>query len=132
VAEPRTSRAPKRRYAGGSLAAALARHVVCRALAAGLLVTGAAAPGVASVAPTSRTVTIENMRFSPETLTVKRGDRVVWVNKDLFPHTATAQGVFDSKSIAPKASWTHVADKAGRYGYVCTLHPTMKATLVVE
>jgi plastocyanin len=28
--------------------------------------------------------------LSPDTLTVKRGDTAVWVNKDPFPHTVTA------------------------------------------
>ena len=29
------------------------------------------------------------MQFAPQTLTVKAGDRVLWQNKDLVPHTAT-------------------------------------------
>jgi plastocyanin len=106
----------------------------CRVVLAGLLVTG----GVASVmsearaAPKTYVITIENMRFNPEVLTVKRGDRVVWINKDLFPHTATAETkAFDSRSIEPNASWTYEARKAGEYAYVCTLHPTMKARLTV-
>ena len=82
------------------------------------------------------TVTIENLQFEPQTLTVKRGDRVVWVNQDLVPHTATAEKSapknFDSHSIAPNTSWTYIASTPGRYAYMCTLHPTMKATLVVE
>jgi len=82
--------------------------------------------------PPSHTITIENMQFSPQTLTIKRGDRVVWANKDLVPHTATAAKAFDSRSVAPNASWSYVARKPGRYDYVCTLHPTMKGTLVVE
>jgi plastocyanin len=80
----------------------------------------------------THTVTMEGMRFSPETLTVKRGDRVVWVNKDFAPHTATAAGAFDSRSVAANTSWTHVATRRGRYDYLCTLHPMMKGTLVVE
>src|SRR5258708_1422987 len=55
-------------------------------------------------------VVIEQMRFDPPVLTVRRGDRVVWVNKDLFPHTASANSkTFDSSSIAPNASWSYVA-----------------------
>lgn len=77
------------------------------------------------------TVVIEHMQFSPPTLTVRRGERVVWVNQDLVPHTATAAGAFDSRSLAAGASWSHVARQAGRHDYVCTLHPTMKGTLVV-
>lgn len=86
----------------------------------------------ASAAPTTHVITIENMRFNPDVLTVHRGDRVVWINKDLFPHTATAETkAFDSRSIEPNASWTYVARKAGEYAYVCSLHPTMKARLTV-
>ena len=75
------------------------------------------------------------MRFGPQTLTVKVGDRITWINKDLVPHTATAASggkMFDSRSIASNASWTLVADKAGRYTYVCALHPTMTGILTVE
>jgi len=40
------------------------------------------------------------MQFNPAELTVHRGDRVVWVSKDLFPHTATAKDkTFDSGTI---------------------------------
>jgi plastocyanin len=89
--------------------------------------------GIAVAAFAARhTVVIEGMQFVPATLTVKRGDTVVWVNKDLVPHTATSAGSFDSRTIAANASWSHAARKAGRFDYLCTLHPMMKATLVVE
>ncbi len=79
------------------------------------------------------TVVIQAMAFTPAVLEVKRGDTVVWVNRDFFPHTATApEGAFDSGAIAAAASWRYVADRQGRFDYVCTLHPTMKAVLVVE
>lgn len=79
------------------------------------------------------TVTIENMQFTPQQLTVHQGDRIVWVNKDLFPHTATAaRKTFDSGSIAANASWSYVAVKKGDYSYGCTFHPTMQARLRVE
>lgn len=87
----------------------------------------------ASATPRIHTVTIEGMHFVPETVTVHRGDRVVWVNNDPFPHTVTGRaGGFDSHSIAPNASWRYVADKAGRFSYICAFHLTMKGTLVVE
>ena len=103
-------------------------------LAAGVVLlgsAGAAAPPAAG--PKTYTVAIENMQFNPGQLTVHRGDRIVWVNKDLFPHTATADGhTFDSGSIAQNGSWTYVAGKPGEYSYGCTFHPTMKATLTVQ
>ena len=65
-------------------------------------------------------------------LTVARGDTVVWVNKDPFPHTATAAGRFDSGDIAAGASWRYVATTVGSFDYICSYHPTMQATLNVK
>jgi len=104
------------------------------AVMAGAALVMAAATGFAipAAAANTHTVTMDGTRFHPETLTVKRGDRVVWVNKDPFPHTATAEGAFDSKSVAAGHSWTYVARKSGEFAYVCTLHPGMKGTLIVQ
>lgn len=101
-----------------------------RLLPVAALLLAAALPVAARAA--THTITIEGMKFSPATLTVKAGDRIVWDNKDVVPHTATARGVFDSGAIAVGKSWSHVAPKAGKYDYVCTFHPGMKATLVVQ
>lgn len=80
------------------------------------------------------TIKIAGMRFDPATVTVARGDTVVWVNEDLVPHTATSAvaGGFDSHAIAPGASWRYRATALGRYAYACTFHPTMQATLIVK
>ena len=42
--------------------------------------------------PVTHTVTIDATRYHAGRLTVHVGDTVVWVNKDLIPHTATAKG----------------------------------------
>jgi plastocyanin len=97
-----------------------------------LLIAAVAGVAIPAVAAKTHTVAMDGTRFIPETITVERGDRVVWVNKDPFPHTATASGVFDSKSIAAGASWSYVARKPGAFPYVCTLHPGMKGTLIVQ
>ena len=102
-----------------------------------LLATGAAALVSAytlraQAAPATHTVTIDAFEFKPATLTVKQGDVVVWHNADPVPHTATAHGTFDSGSLTAGASWRYTAAMKGHFDYVCTLHPTMKATLIVE
>jgi len=97
-----------------------------------LLVAAAVWFATPAVAATTHTVAMDGTRFIPETITVKRGDRVRWVNKDPFPHTATAAGTFDSGSVAAGHSWWYLARKAGEFPYVCTLHPGMKGTLVVK
>ena len=109
-------------------------RLLCLCLGALLVssdLTGADAPRPAEGAV--HTVVIENMQYNPPELRVHRGERIVWVNKDLFPHTVTAAAhAFDSGSIAAGASWTYVAGKAGEYAYGCTFHPTMKAILRVQ
>jgi plastocyanin len=88
--------------------------------------------GAADAAPATHTVTIDGLKFDPDPLTVNRGDTIVWVNKDPFPHTVTAKGAFDSHDIAAGKSWKYVAKKAGEYSYVCTLHPNMHGSLTVK
>ncbi len=82
--------------------------------------------------PAAHRVVIDGLKYEPGTLTVKRGDTVVWTNKDPFPHTVTAPGKFDSRDIAADGSWKYVARAAGEYAYICTLHPNMKGMLRVE
>jgi len=98
--------------------------VVCAA-------TNAHATGTADK-PATHTVTIEGVAYQPDVLVVRRGDTVVWVNKDAFPHTVTARGVFDSHDIPAGATWKFVARKAGSFAYQCTLHPNMHGTLTVQ
>jgi len=38
----------------------------------------------------TRTVLIQNFHFKPAHITIKRGTKVRWINKDMHPHTATA------------------------------------------
>jgi plastocyanin len=85
-----------------------------------------AAPGVHII------IIIKGVAFDPKDLTIKRGERVKWINQDPFPHTVTARGAFDSHSIPAGASWTHAARRPGVYAYSCTLHPNMQGTLRVQ
>jgi plastocyanin len=105
---------------------------------AALLLAGSILAGVGSVSAAEpkaavHTVVVEGMQFSPATLEVNAGDTVVWENKDPYPHTATsASDGFDSGEIPPRRGWTLTAEKRGTFSYVCTLHPTMKARLIVK
>ena len=110
-----------------------ARLALPMCAAAGLLLAGAApstgGPEGAAPAPISMQIT----GFQPQVLAVKVGDRITWVNNDLFPHTATADDkTFDSGSVAPSDTWGFVAKKPGTYTYTCTFHPNMKGTIKVQ
>jgi plastocyanin len=83
--------------------------------------------------PRTHTVVMEDMRFQPEVLAVASGDTIVWLNKDLVPHTATSKiGGFDSDLILASGSWTYTVRKKGAFAYLCTLHPAMRGTLRVK
>lgn len=88
--------------------------------------------GSALGAMTTHTVVIEATSYAPQRLTIKSGDTVVWINKDPFPHTVTAAGHFDSKSIPSGGTWTYTARKPGTVPYTCTFHPNMQGQLIVE
>ena len=86
-----------------------------------------------SAAAASHTVLIEGMKFSPDKLLVKKGDTVVWLNRDIVPHTVTdKKKSFDSGVVNAGASWKYVPNKAGKFEYTCLLHPVMKAALEVQ
>ena len=77
-------------------------------------------------------MTIAGASFSPADLTVKAGETVVWVNKDLLAHTATAKdGSFNSTAIPPGQSWRFVAKAKGEFPYTCSFHP-MNGRLTVR
>jgi len=77
-------------------------------------------------------VFIENMSFKPAELEVSRGDTVTWINKDFVPHNATAEGgVFRSPDLELDQTWSYRAEQVGEFAYYCSLHPTMRANLIV-
>jgi plastocyanin len=82
-------------------------------------------------APVVVHVVMKNMKFSPATIEIKKGDTVEWKNDDITPHTATSP-TFDSGSIDPDKSWRHTFSDAGSFPYTCTFHPDMKATATVK
>ena len=92
--------------------------------------TAAKAPAAAETAGT--TVEMTNTTFKPQSIDVKVGDTVTFVNKDEIAHTATAgDGSFDSKTMEAGASFTFKPTKAGQIAYVCNFHPGMTGTINV-
>jgi len=91
---------------------------------------GAAAPD-APVA--TDTVAIQNFAYSPAVVTVKVGTTVTWTNRDQDPHTVTAMsdGPFHSAPMNTGDTYRYTFTKAGRFDYLCTVHPFMTATVVV-
>lgn len=84
--------------------------------------------------PQTHTIIIRELKFQPAVLTVHVGDTVEWKNEDIFPHNAVSiePKEFDSATIPVGSSWKYQTAKKGNYFYQCTLHPNMRAKLVVQ
>lgn len=75
---------------------------------------------------------IADFKYEPESFTVKAGGKVSWTNRDAAPHTATADGEFDTGTLKMGDEKTLTLKQPGEYTYICTIHPFMKATVIVE
>ncbi len=79
------------------------------------------------------TVEIRDFDFSPRDLTVNAGTAITWVNRDSVPHDATDEnGDWGTGLFSGGESETLTFESPGEYGYYCTIHPNMRATLKVE
>jgi plastocyanin len=82
----------------------------------------------------------DNLRFSPQTVTVQAGDTVVWVNTSRSTHTVTSEQVpagaasFDSGSLGPNTQFSQTFTVPGEYRYYCAPHREMGmvGTVVVQ
>ena len=105
-------------------------HSLIRRFAPVIVATGLALAGTARAE--THTVVIQFFQFKPQTLEIKAGDQVQWVNHDMLEHTATASNnAFDSKTIRPGGTWTWTAKAPGEYAYTCAFHPSMKGVIKV-
>ncbi len=87
----------------------------------------------AANAQDTNAVVIKNFDFAPMTITIKAGSSVTWKNLDGEPHTVTSvDGLFRSGAIDQNESFTFKFDKPGTYQYLCSIHPRMRAAVVVQ
>ena len=71
-------------------------------------------------------------RYEPATLTVSSGTTVTWVNQGATAVTVTSpDGLFDSESIGPGASFSYTFDTPGTFRYFCVPYPHMKGEIIV-
>ena len=82
----------------------------------------------------TRKVMIQNFSFKPAHITIKRGTKVRWINRDSTAHTATAnkKRSFDSGRLSKGQRYTHTFKRAGKQRYHCKIHPDMRANVVVK
>ena len=103
-----------------------------------LAVAAVAAFAVAAVpahAASTKTVAVKNNSFSPTSVSVKKGDKVVfrWTQGGV-PHNVTpAKGGKGSATSSKKGfTYTKTFTSAGTFNYVCTIHANMKVSVKVR
>jgi plastocyanin len=96
-------------------------------MAAGIVSAPAGAKPVAQTA----TVIVDKLAFGALPANLRVGDSVLWVNRDLFRHSATAKGHFDV-DLPPGARRRMLLTKAGAFPFTCKYHPGMKGVLKVS
>ena len=83
-------------------------------------------------APKTYNVTIQNFSFDQTALSVKKGDTVIWTNKDSAPHTVTGNsGGPSSGTLNTNATYSFTFTSAGTFNYHCSFHPSMVGTVTV-
>lgn len=76
------------------------------------------------------TVSLENISFTPDVVTVEPGTTVTWEWNDGSTEHDVVFDDFESE-IQSEGTYTRTFDETGTYEYVCSLHPNMKGTVFV-
>jgi plastocyanin len=87
--------------------------------------------GAEAVSAKDVQVVIDKMRFSPIPAGLRAGDTIVWINRDLFRHTATARDKSFDVDLPAGKSAKLVLRKAGTIAFFCRFHPGMKGQFAV-
>lgn len=91
-------------------------------------------PELVQSATACTTVTIQGFQFNPDTLSVKRGSKVIFSNQDDTPHTVTPENkaaFTGSGRLQKNDSKPIVFTQVGEQDYFCEIHPSMKGKIIV-
>ena len=82
--------------------------------------------------PKVHTVEIKTMKFQPSEHTVKKGDTIIFINRDYVVHDVTEAESkrWNSMPLQTDKSYSRVVTRSE--GYYCSLHPVMKGKITVE
>lgn len=69
-------------------------------------------------------VGMKDIKFVPESVTAKVGQKIVWTNNEQIPHnvTATDGADFESDTMQQNDTFDFTPTKAGTIKYTCTIH----------
>jgi plastocyanin len=79
-------------------------------------------------------VTMKNLAFSPTSVSAKVGQTVQWTNQDTPPHNVvyvSGPKFTSSGTLNTGGQFKLKLTQPGTIHYICSIHPFMKATIVV-
>ncbi len=97
---------------------------------ASIMMAGAGASWAAE-----QVVEIRDYKFQPQTVRIKPGDSVRWINREKrTSHSVLFKGgaVAESERLFPDESWVRRFEAAGSYPYNCGPHPEMSGQIEVS
>jgi plastocyanin len=96
--------------------------------------TTATAPPPAPVASGPVTISMKNIAFTPNAVTVKAGTKITWSMDEPIQHNVVADSgaTFKSALLSQGQTFVYTPKKAGVIKYECTLHPGMVGTITVQ
>ena len=114
-----------------STATILAAIVIVAAIAATILTfDGPTLASADAAGQRTHVVEIHKFKFAPKALAVRPGDVIVWINKDIVPHSATADdGSWDTGLIDAGARVRTTVPSDFFKSYHCKYHRSMTALL---
>jgi plastocyanin len=90
--------------------------------------------GGAEAAAGQVAVSMKDIEFVPDQVTVKVGQEIVWTNDEAIVHNVVAQegADFESETMQEGDTFTYTPTEPGTIEYVCTFHPGQDGTITVE
>lgn len=78
-------------------------------------------------------VTMAGFAFSPQVVTIKKGEAIRWTNNDSVNHIVSSDtNVFLSETLSQGSSFEFVFNSTGEFPYHCSIHPSMTGKIIVE
>jgi len=84
------------------------------------------------------TVTMKELKFEPDSITIKKGEKVTWNNEDrrdrqiMSGHPPVMTDEFMSPVLKTGESWSFTFDKPGEYAYHDMKIPGLLGSIIVE
>lgn len=86
--------------------------------------------GVSDFAP-DHVVEVRQMAFVPASISVHKGERITFINRDIVMHDITeGKKAWHSHPLATGKSWTLTVTRSA--DYYCSIHPVMKGKIIVK